>query len=148
MKDEIKEILKKLDKDIKKVESFRHPNDVEDRKFKELGLFFEEKYWNIFKYTLDYITNLEQELEELKIQLNNADNKNLELIEELNKEIDRYEDTISFDLGYDKGSKEYKSRIDKAMKLINKTMLESDITGNGKLNLNELLNILTGGDEE
>ena len=123
MNKEIKEILKKIDKDIKKVESFRHPNDVEDRKFKELGLFFEEKYWNIFKYTLDYITNLEQE------------NNNL-------REENLYMEVLESSI------EDYKLRIDKVMKLINKTMLESDITGNGKLNLNELLNILNGGDEE
>lgn len=34
------------------------------------------------------------------------------------------------------------SKIDKAIELIKKAMIENDITGNGTLNLNELLDIL------
>ena len=87
-----------------------------------------------------------KENERLKIQLNNADNKNLELIEELNKEIDRYEDTISFELGYDRASKDYKSRIGKAIELIN-AWLEGFNNDDIIILLNNLGNILNGDDE-
>lgn len=39
-------------------------------------------------------------------------------------------------------NKELKEKIDKAIELIRKALVETDITGNGTLNLNELLNIL------
>ena len=40
-----------------------------------------------------------------------------------------------------------KKKINKAIELIKKALIESDITGNGTLNLSNLLNILQGGDE-
>lgn len=94
---DIKKILKKLDKNIKIVGSYRHPNDIEDRKFKEIGLFFEEKYWNIFKDTLDYITNLETiEQQYSAILSENAELENkITNLQEENKEWSMIFDTFS-----------------------------------------------------
>lgn len=41
----------------------------------------------------------------------------------------------------------YKQRNEKSVELIRKSLIESDITGNGTLDLSNLLNILQGGDE-
>lgn len=43
---------------------------------------------------------------------------------------------------------DYKLKKDRVIKLIHKAMVESDITGNGTLNLNDLLNILNGENNE
>lgn len=129
---DIKKILKNLDKNIKKVESFRHPNDIEDRKFKEIGLFFEEKYWNVFKDTLDCITNLEKENEKLKEQNKMTD-------EQIEKTLEVVSEHI------------YKSRNEKAIEYIKeRTFDEVSIAPfvddfNCKENL---LNILQGEDKD
>ena len=41
----------------------------------------------------------------------------------------------------------YKSNHEKSVELIRKSLIESDITGNGTLDLSNLLNIFQGGDE-
>ena len=52
----------------------------------------------------DYITNLQEENENLKEQLEN--------------DIDRYEDAISYQFGFDKGKEYIQQRIDKATNYI------------------------------
>ena len=62
MKDEIKEILERLDKGIKETKFFRSPYFSEDKKYKEVGICLQEEQCNIFKDTLDYITNLQEKV--------------------------------------------------------------------------------------
>ena len=100
---------------------------------------------------LDYITNLQEENERLKeiTEINNDEeyiytyeelqDKVLKLQKEnkrLNKQYDLMEQSLD----------EKQAVIDKAIELIHKAMLDSEIIGNGTLNLNDLLNIL-GGDK-
>lgn len=66
MSDEIKEILLKFNKEVEKAELTRNPYSTEDKKFKHILISLSEERFNIFKDTLDYITNLQQENERLK----------------------------------------------------------------------------------
>ena len=61
---------------------------------------------NTWKQILNYINKLAKENKELEKQLENK--------------IDLYEDTISYQLGFDKGKEELQQRIDKAIEYINK----------------------------
>ena len=70
-------------------------------------------FTSMYKYELadilNYITNLEQENKQLKEQLEN--------------DIDRYEDTISYQLGFDKGKEYMQQRIDKAIEFLHKNTM-------------------------
>ena len=68
MDNEIKEILDKFDKEVKKAEITRNPYSNEDKKYKHILLSLSEEYYNIFKDILDYITNLQKENKILKEQ--------------------------------------------------------------------------------
>ena len=49
--------------------------------------------------------------------------ENKQLKEELENDIDRYEDTISYQLGFDKGKEYMQQKIDKAIEYIKETEL-------------------------
>ena len=74
------------------------------------------------------IAKLEKEIKELKEQLEN--------------DIDRYEDTISYQLGFDKGKEYMQQRIDKAIEYIN----NASYFDGSSMCANDLLEIL--GDKE
>ena len=65
---------------------------------------------------IDYITNLQQQNKQLK--------------EKLENDIDRYEDTISYQLGFDKGKEYMQQRIDKANELLSKIVVCEREDGN------------------
>ena len=114
MKDEIKEILDKL-----KDKNWYEELDLTGMKWIEL----EQKET---KLLLDYITNLKQENEELKIECSQLEN--IDYLEEINRErtLRKLNDEIK-----DK----YKSRIDKAIEILKLC--------NSKC-AKETINILTG----
>ena len=66
MNNEIKEVLKKFDKEVKKVEIIRIPYSNEDKKIKIVEIYLGENHFNIFKDILDCITDLEEENKQLK----------------------------------------------------------------------------------
>ena len=66
MKDEIKEILLKFNKEVEKAELTRNPYSSEDKKFKHIIVSLSEEHFNIFKDALDYITNLQEEKDKYK----------------------------------------------------------------------------------
>lgn len=115
MNDEIKRILNDLDK-IAKGEYY--PEDL--LTYKECQLL------------LDYITNLQEENEELKI-------KN-DILEFRMKQNDRM--VICERYRILKQRDDYKQRIDKAIKII-----QNDTTLNPTRQRDRLINILNGGDE-
>lgn len=82
MNDEIKEILNKLKSLVYDDYCLEFSVDYIERK--------EEKL------LLDYITNLQKEIDRLNNMLNNADNKNLLLIEEINEKQDIIEKAIEY----------------------------------------------------
>ena len=97
-----------------------------------------ETQFEQYKIVRNYITNLQQENKQLKEQLEN--------------DIDRYEDTISYQLGFDKGKEYMQQRIDKVIEYIQKRF---EINKYGEYyfthtfdnsNMKELLDIL--GDKE
>lgn len=90
MKDEIKEILLKFNKEVEKAELTRNPYSSEDKKFKHILVSLSEEHFNIFKDTLDCITNLQ---EELKIMVKD-DERNQETIIKLSKENERLNNII------------------------------------------------------
>ena len=105
------------------------------------------------KLLLNYITNLQKENKELQTSVDNCKQENeklkiecfqlenIDYLEEINREkvLRKINDEIKDD---------YKQRNEKAVELIKKALIESDITGNGTLDINNLLSILQGGDEE
>lgn len=105
----------------------------------------------------DYITNLQEELKSAYESIawwNNRYNalrkENQDLKEQLENKIDLYEDTISYQLGYDKGSEDYKSRNEKALKFVSNLISEADCFYNYDIlesKKQELEDILKGGDE-
>ena len=68
--------------------------------------------------------------------------ENKQLKEELENDIDRYEDTISYQLGFDKGKEYMQQRIDKAIEYIN----NASYFDGSSMCANDLLEIL--GDKE
>ena len=135
---EIKEILDNL---------YRYKTENDEMKYQPEDILTIEDVWLL----LDYITNLQEENERLKeiTEINNDEeyiytyeelqDKVLKLQKEnkrLNKQYDLMEQSLD----------EKQAVIDKAIELIHKAMLDSEIIGNGTLNLNDLLNIL-GGDK-
>lgn len=95
----------------------------------------------------NYITNLQKENQSLKEKLNCKEYFSSTMPE--NTEF-----VILTKENYDKQQKDLaleniilKSRNEKAVELIKKALIESDITGNGILDLSNLLNILEDGDE-
>lgn len=117
MNNSIKEILDRLDFNEWEVDLYKVPIT-----------------WSELYDIRDYITNLQKENEKLKQQL--------DFIDEQNKYIDKIEKMI----------KDYKSRNEKAVEYIeNHSRFEPPYYEmrefNNKANLNELYNILQGGDE-
>jgi hypothetical protein len=78
------------------------------------------------KILLNYITNLQKENTDLKKLCNKYEEEHKTTFETWKKVI---------------------ARSEKAVELIKKALIESDITGNGTLDINNLLSILQGGDE-
>ena len=78
-----------------------------------------------------------KEIEELKEQIE-------ELKEQLENDIDRYEDTISYQLGFDKGKEYLQQKIDKAIEYIKETGLYCDYGDLCNQSATELLEILGG----
>lgn len=102
MSDEVREMLDSTNFQFKDVDE----NDNEiimtlSEAMESLNNELDERQTNLL---LDYITNLQEENEQLK--------------EELENNIDRYEDTISYQLGFDKGKDYIQQRIDKAINYI------------------------------
>lgn len=64
--EEIKEMLEKFNKEVEKVELIRNPYSSKDKKFKHILISLAEEHFNMFKDTLNYITNLQKEYEDLK----------------------------------------------------------------------------------
>lgn len=82
-------------------------------------------------------------LEELIIKYDKKvmklEQENKQLKEELENDIDRYEDTISYQLGFDKGKEYLQQRIDKAIEYIKSYLPNYDFDHS---NLEKLLEIL------
>ena len=57
---DLKEILEKFNKEVEKAELTRNPYSNEDKKFKHILVSLSEEHFNIFKDTLEYITNLQE----------------------------------------------------------------------------------------
>ena len=103
-----------------------------------------ETQFEQYKIVRNYITNLQQENKQLKEQLEN--------------DIDRYEDTISYQLGFDKGKEYMQQRIDKAIEYIYRNWITYDeatkfTTFNEEMEvcikeIKELLEILGDGNNE
>ena len=93
---------------------------------------------------LNYITNLQKDYDRIY-------NENCKLRERNNiDDINLLDENYVLQKENEKLKEENKrifSRVNKAIELIKKALIESDITGNGTLNLSNLLNILDGGDE-
>ena len=143
MTEEAKEILENIKETIEN-------NNIED--ITTIGY---DTYPERWLKLLNYITNLQKENEKLKNELKSKpDNEitletkdgqimtiiqseRIDMQEKLNKSlnnaIEKYQD--------------YKQRNEKAIELIRKALVERDITGNGTLDLSDLLNILQGGNE-
>lgn len=83
------------------------------------------------KLLLNHITNLQQRCKYLE----RSNNRREDTILGLRQELDDVQQE----------NERLKEDKKKAIELIRKAMLESDITGNGILNLNKLLNILQNG---
>ena len=92
------------------------------RGFLAKDCYYDTPLYYAIPYLLDYITNLQEEIKRQSKAQVILDNQIAEM--------------------YD-----YKTRNEKAIELIYKVMKERDITGNGTLNLNELLDVLQGSDE-
>ena len=71
--------------------------------------------------------------------------ENKQLKEKLENDIDRYEDTISYQLGFDKGKEYLQQRIDKAIELT-KNVLKTEDRGYYQIIFKEILKSL--GDED
>ena len=80
------------------------------------------------------------ELQKMKDNIHELYEENKQLKEELENDIDRYEDTISYQLGFDKGKEYLQQRIDKAIKYI-KELQNSDLVFSN-IAYKELLEIL------
>ena len=65
-------------------------------------------YSDIHPADTEFINNIIYDLQQ----------KNKQLKEQLENDIDRYEDTISYQLGFDKGKEYMQQRIDKAIEYI------------------------------
>ena len=120
MDNEIKEILDKFNKEVEKAELTRNPYSSEDKKFKHIIVSLSEKYFNIFKDILDYITNLQEENKKLSNARYSLDRVELE------------------------------KRIDKAIEYINfyiNRLLDNDIAIT-PIEMNYLKNILQGEDKD
>ena len=61
------------------------------------------------------------------------------LKEQLENDIDRYEDTISYQLGFDKGKEYLQQKIDKAIEEINYMITNADITEISAIKLKQIL---------
>lgn len=77
---------------------------------------------------LDYYKNVSNEeiildmMQDYDISLSKLQRENKKLKEELENDIDRYEDTISYQLGFDKGKEYLQQRIDKTIENIKITI--------------------------
>ena len=132
MNDEIKEILKDIEKGVK---TGKDKNDI-----KVGGICYE---WQDLKIVLDYITNLQEENERLKENNSNMQEEMARVWEEnkrLNLELSGYREAILRD---DKllGLQDYKSRCEKAIEYIKQEDWNTEYDYN-------LLNILQNGSEE
>lgn len=110
MTNEIKEILEKFNKEVEKAELTRNPYSNEDKKFKHILVSLSEEHFNIFKDTLDYITNLQESHCEYKEKCNEY---NVGCIKEIL-------------CNYQKTNNNLQQRIDKAVEYIENNELYYD----------------------
>ena len=154
MNDEIKEILhllKRCDNTYLKIENSNGEKEYEYHQVNDLRL---DGYHS--QLLLDYITNLQEENERLKTKLNCKEYFSATMPEDtefviLTKEnYDRQEKDIQLELI------DYKSRCEKATELIEKSRVKAtsffkQFDGDllkPKREVDKLLNLLNGGDEE
>ena len=133
MKDEIKEILDKLLKYFKE-------SNVNDFGYEQDKLISYEEA----QILLDYITNLQEELEEEK----RIEQEDLKTIQELEEKLNNLTHTIFTGRNYNevlKSEQDYKSRNEKAIDKISK--LKPFIPNEIPSWLDELENILQGSDK-
>ena len=131
MNEDIKEILDYLKKEVDKFEDSKtYLMEIYNYREKDIENIQQHKKYVYFKKLLNYITNLQNENEELKNQL--------DFIEEQNKYIDKLEKMI----------KDYKSRNEKAIEYIKIELSQGGPRETSDLvDGYDLLNILKGGDE-
>ena len=110
-----------------------------------LSLLNSSSWSNEAKQIEDYITNLQQELEEEK-RIEEADLKTIQRLEEENERIKQTQYVWSYDL--DMQLEDYKSRCEKASEILKKLDLDkyTYTKENRKHTINDLLNILQNGD--
>ena len=90
---------------------------------------------------MEYLCKL---LEQRDEDIKDLKQENKQLKEELENDIDRYEDTISYQLGFDKGKEYLQQRIDKAIEYIKNWRLY-DVDDNC---INEILLEILGDKEK
>ena len=110
-----------------------------------LSLLNSSSWSNEAKQIEDYITNLQQELEEEK-RIEEADLKTIQRLEEENERLKQTQYVWSYDL--DMQLEDYKSRCEKASEILKKLDLDkyTYTKENRKHTINDLLNILQNGD--
>ena len=111
-----------MNKELNKILEFK-----EDADYKRLS-------YSEIKILKDYITNLQEENEEIKNTIDFIDNQ--------------YKNTINYNEKLIEYNKDYKSRIDKAIEYIKDDMYVEPKELYGLVDGEHLLNILTGGNEE